>query len=107
MRVSSRGAAPGGLRAPGGEPRLGAARVGHNVRVRLGLQALAVVLAQQHDAVPQEARDVGEQLQVEQLLPGRRAAGHAVRGMQAHDSGLHAFRVSCPPQDEPPGQQVL
>ena len=52
------------------------------------MQALAVVEPQQHDAVPQEARHVGEELQVEGRLPLILLACHAVGCLQAQQLGL-------------------
>ena len=88
------------------ETYLGAAGKGHDVAVRLLLQALPIVLAQQHDAMPQKARHVREELQVEEQLTAGCIAGHAVRCMHAHHPGLHAERpigrwgTECTKQDE-------
>ena len=75
---------------------LSAACVGHDVRVGLVVQALAVVQPQQHNAVPQEASHMGEQLQVEHGFALVQMACHAVGCVQAHQLCLRAaWHAEC------------
>ena len=70
-------------------PHLSRARVRDNVGVGLIIQALAIVQAQQNDALAQEARGMGEQLEIEGKGSLLGVACHAVGCIHAHQPGLH------------------